>query len=89
MSLGEGIEAFDSLKKLDEYLSIYALKQKKIKTLAHSDWGCCTQNIEFQSNHTLSHFGLGTIQVLRHLFLTFLGPPIQLFEDYSTVNHQE
>mgnify|MGYP006976013922 CR=1 FL=1 len=31
MSLGEGIEAFDSLKKLDEYLSIYALKQKKSK----------------------------------------------------------
>ena len=31
MSLAEGIEAFDSLKKLDEYLSIYALKQKKSK----------------------------------------------------------
>ena len=30
-SLGEGIKTFDSLKKLDEYLSIYALKQKKSK----------------------------------------------------------
>ena len=32
MSLGEGIEALDSLKKLDEYLSIYALKQKNQNT---------------------------------------------------------
>jgi hypothetical protein len=32
MSLGEGIEAFDSLKKQDEYLSIYALKQKNQNT---------------------------------------------------------
>ena len=32
MSLGEGIKTFDSLKKLDEYLSIYALKQKNQNT---------------------------------------------------------